>query len=295
MRPALEGADQGAAAVTGAALAATCELAAVIAANDRPDPRSLPVRFSHLKEMGRSAAHCFHAMQFDKEPTLAMRMGSGVHSLILGGPPVLCCPTKQRRGKEYDAWFVLQEPNSIVLSKKDYDRAHRIAESVRGNRLANQVLFAPGTVYEETIFWEQNGRARRSTPDARSKRHLVDLKSCRSAEPEKFRWDAIRMGYHVQLADYAQAMTAQNGYAPRDVYVVAVEQHAPHLCTVHRLTPGALERGAKQASEWLAKLIECEQAGVWPGYVDTIQDFDVPLDIETDLVWDDDNSDEEEE
>ncbi len=277
------------------ALSMTGELAAELAANDQQvtDPRTMPIRFSHLKAMGRSPAHCFHSMQFDSEPTLAMRMGSGVHSLILGGPPVLRCPTKQQRGKDFESWRAAQPANGIVLSAKNYDRAHRIANAVRANPLASKVLFAPGTIYEDTILWEQNGRARRSTPDARTESHLVDLKSCRDASLEKFRWDAIRMGYHVQLADYAQAMTAQYGHPPKMIYIVAVEQAAPHMCSVHRLTTGAIERGAKQAATWLQALIECEQSGRWPGYSDVIVDFDVPLDVDVDLEWGDDDEDEE--
>lgn len=277
-----------------AALAMTGELATAIAANTNTDTRSLPARTSHLKEMGRSPAHCRNAMLNDREASLSMRIGSGAHSLILGGPDVLLCPTKQRRGKEYDLWRKGQPADAIVLLPKEYKKAHGIAAAVRANRLACQVLFAPGTVYEGTIFWERNGRARRSTPDARTLSHLADLKTCRSAEPEKFRWDAIKLGYHIQMGDYAEAMKVKNGFAPKDVYIVAVEQNAPHVCTVHRLTTGALERGLNKADEWLGKLIECEASGIWPGYADQILDFDVPIDP-VDLEWgdEDDNDDKE--
>ena len=272
----------------------TAQLRDELAANDQKASALTPIRNSHLKAMGRSAAHCHHAMQFDMEPTLAMRLGKGTHSLILGGPSVLLCPTKQRKGKDYDAWRKEQPEDAIVLTAKEYRKAHAMADAVRANPLASKVLFAPGTIYEDTILWEQNGRARRCTPDARTERHLVDLKSCRDATPERFRWDAIKMGYHVQMADYAQAMAAQNGQPPRDVYIVAVESSGAHQCSVHRLTPGALERGLKQANEWMAQLLECERSGVWPGYSDVIVDFDVPLDVDVDLDWgDDDDSDDE--
>lgn len=252
----------------------------------------IPVRASHLKAFGRSPAHARHAMQHDSEPTLAMRLGLGCHSLLLGGPPVLRCPTAQRRGKKYDAWLAEQAEGAIALTGKEYDKAHRMADAVRGNRLASQVLFCPGTIYEQTIYWEQFGRARRSTPDARTKSHLVDLKTTKDANQERFHWDALKLGYHIQLGDYVEAMKAANGYAPKDVFIVAVESNPPHLCTVHRLTPNALERGAAKAAEWLRGLIECERTGVWSGYSESIIDLDVPLDIETDLVWDDTEDDE---
>jgi hypothetical protein len=274
--------------VTDAALAQTGELAAMVAANDA-DTRDLPVRTSHLKQMGRSAAHCRHSMLSNWEQTLSQRLGTGTHSLLLGGPPVLLCPTKQRKGKDYTDWLKLQVPGAIVLTKKEYGKAHRMAASVRENKLAAQVLFAPGTIYEETIFWEQKGRKRRSTPDARTTSHLTDLKTTRDASPEKFLWEVVRYGYHVQCGDYSDAMKSVNGYAPKDVYVVAVENKEPHLCTVHRMTTGTLERGSKQAGVWLDKVIECERTGIWAGYADTILDLDIPPDP-VDLIWDDEDS-----
>jgi hypothetical protein len=277
------------------ALSMTGELRDELAANDQIDPRDMPVRFSHLKAFGRSAAHARHAMQFDMEPTLAMRLGKGVHSLILGGPVVLLCPTKQRKGKDYNEWRKEQPSDAIVLTAKEFKKSHAMAASVRANKLASQVIYAPESIYEETIFWEQDGRQRRCTPDVRSYRHLVELKSGRDAEPERFRWDAIKMAYHGQLADYSAAMKWQNGQPPRDVYIVAVESSGAHECSVHRLTPGALERGAKLVAGWMAQLIECEQTGIWPGYSSTIVDFDVPLDVDADLKWDDEDDDNQEE
>ncbi len=273
------------------ALSMTGELADMMVANDL---RAKPLRFSALKQMARSPSHCLHSLTHDWEPSLAMRIGSGVHSLLLGGAAVVKYTGKVRRGKDYDAWLATQPTGAIVLLSKDYDRVHRVADSVRAHPAANRVLFQPDTVYETTILWEQNGRARRTTPDARTKTHLVELKSCRNAEPEKFRWDAIRMGYHAQLAEQSLAMECENGYAPKDVYCVAVEQIAPHAVSVHRMTLGALDRGAKMARGWLEQFMECERTGVWPGYSDSVVDFDVPLE-ESDLVFADDDTDDSDE
>ena len=277
--------------MTGAALAISEQLAAELAANARPDPRSLPVRYSHMRSMARSPAHALHAMQHDYEATLSMRIGKGAHSLLLGGPPVLCCPTKQRRGKDFDAWFATQPSDAIVLSKKEHARAIAIHAAVSSNTLARQVLTVPGTLFEDTIIWEQSGRARRSTPDARTRDHVVELKTCRDASPDRFRWDVARMGYDGQLADQAEAMRFINGVAPRRCYIIAVENNPPHLCTVHLLTDGTIERATKRNAQWLSQLLECEQTGKWPGYSDQILDLDVP-DQNMELVFDE--SDDEE-
>ncbi len=273
----------------------TGELAEMLAANDeieRPplaaDTRDLPVRNSHLKQMGRSAAHCRYSMLHDWEPTLAMRIGTGAHSLILGGPKLVVYGGKVRRGKDWDA-FKLANADAIILSSSEVRRAESIAAAVRADEVASRVLFASGMVYEHTILWEQFGRSRRCTPDAMNKSIIVDVKTTRDASLERFKWDAIRMGYHVQLADYAAAFEHKNGHPPRDVYIVAVENVAPYGCSTWRLTPGALDKGGRMARGWLEQLIACEASGEWPGYAPSVVDFDVPID-ETDLIFDDDES-----
>lgn len=255
------------------------------------DTRSVRVRNSHLKAMGRSPAHCYHSMAHDFEPSLAMRIGSAVHSMILGGPDVIVFPGKVRRGKEWDA-FESINADSIIVTAKEKIKAERMAESVRSHRLAAQLLYAPDTVYETTILWDQNGRARRCTPDAMSKSHLVDLKTCRIGQPGKFQWDAIRMGYHAQLSDYRSAMESQNGYAPRDVYIVSVESSEPYVTAVYEMTSGALEMGDRLCRGWLELLLACEESRSWPGYCDSAIKFEVP-DLDLELSFDDSNDETE--
>lgn len=280
------------------ALSMSGELAEALAENQQlsrveTDTRTMPVRNSHLKAMGRSAAHCHYSMLHDWEPTLSMRLGTGAHALLLGGPQIVTFPGKVRNGKVWDA-FKVEHADAIILSESEARKAKSIAAAVRADEVANRVLFAEGMNYERTILWEQLGRTRRCTPDAFNKSIIVDLKTTRDASPERFRWDAIRMGYHVQLADYALAFEAHHGYPPKDCYIVAVENTAPYGCSTWRLTTAALDKGRRLAGEWLAQLIACEASGVWPGYSTGVIDFDVPMD-EADLFFADDEDENEEE
>jgi hypothetical protein len=271
------------------ALELTDDLAAMMRDNSNESTREHPLRNSHLKAMQRSPLHARHAILCDSEPTLAMRVGSGVHSLLLGGAPLALYPGKVRRGKEYDAFVAAQPDDAIIMNRADYDRSHRIADAVRRDPLAVDVLFRPGSLYEKTIYWEQNGRARRCTPDVRSASHLVELKSTRNAAPEKFRWDAIRMCYHAQLADYRNAMHASAGAFPDDVYIVAVEQLAPFGVSVHRLTDRAIDMGDRMVRAWLEQFIACETAGTFPSYSQSVVEFDVDEPNE-EFVFDDEES-----
>ena len=276
--------------MTGQALAMSADLAASLATP--PDTRDIELRHSHLKQMARSAAHCRHAMisGYD-DPTLSKRLGSGVHSLVLGGAPVVLYPGKQRRGKEYDA-FAAENPGAIIYTRAEYDRAHRIADAIRTDRLASQVIYAPGSIYEQTIRWEWLGRKRRTTPDVRTFSHLAELKTTRNASPEKFKWDVLRMGYHAQLADQALAIETDMGRAPKDVYVVAIETIPPFVPCVYRLTPNDLEMGARLNAAWMSKFQVCEATGIWPGYAEVIQDLDLPCGDEDAVVFADDDGEE---
>jgi hypothetical protein len=276
--------------MTDAALALSADLAESLATPT--DTAEIALRHSHLKLMSQSAAHCRHAMiaGYD-DATLSKRIGSGVHSLLLGGDPVLLWTGKQRRGKDYDAWREKQPKEAHVYTKKDYDRTHRIAEAIRANRHAAQVLFAPGTIYEQTINWTWLGRKRRTTPDARSFSHLAELKTTRNASPEKFKCDVLRFGYHAQLADQSLAIETDTGRAPVDVYCCAVETVEPYVVTVYRLTPNDLEQGARLNAAWMSRFQVCEATGQWPGYCETIQDLDLPTG-DDEVVFTDDDGEE---
>lgn len=277
--------------MTAAILDLSAQLRAELTRNEQ-DTTTKPVRNHAIKAMSKSAAHAKHAILTEFEPKLAQRIGLGAHSLLLGGPPVLLCPTKTRKSKAYDAWRATQPADAIVLSRKEYERANRINEAVRADKLASQVLFVPGTVYEETINWEQLGRARRCTPDARTRDHLVDLKTTRDASPDRFKWDVARYGYALQLADYRAAMEHANGFRPLRCYIVAVESVPPYAVTVHLLTQGTLERSARQCVDLLGQIIACERANNWPGYGSQIFDLDI-ADPNMELVFDDEQDDAE--
>ena len=278
---------------TAATLDLSAQLRAELTASIQ-DTTTIPVRNSHLKAMTRSPAHARYSMLSEWEQTLSMKIGRGAHSLLLGGPLVVCHPFSSTRVKDFKPWREKLPDDAIVLSKKPYDRACRINEAVRNNKLASQVLFVPGTVYEETISWTQLGRARRCTPDARTLEHLVDLKTTRDASPDRFKWDVARMGYDLQAGDYASAMESVNGFQPRRCYIVAVESKPPYLCTVHLLTRGTIERAQKKNRELLTQLLECERTGKWVGYSDeAILDLDVP-DQNMELVFDDEQDETDE-
>lgn len=271
------------------ALAISAELATSLA---KPvDTRDIVLRHSMLKRVGQSLAHCYHAMTsgYD-DPTLSKRLGSGVHSLLLGGAPVVMCP--HRRGTKDHAKFVADnDPAAIFLSPKEYDKALGIAHGVKSNRLASQIVYAPGGIYEQTIHWEWLGRKRRTTPDVRNPSMVCELKTTRNANPERFKWDCLRMGYHAQLADQVNAIEASTGHRPREVFLVAVETAPPFVPCSYRLTANDLEFGERLNRGWMERLLVAEETGYWGGYSETVIDLDLP-NGDDEVVFADDGGEE---
>lgn len=234
-----------------------------------------PVRISRLKLIARSPLHYAYATV---EETLAMERGSAVHSLVLGGQPVIAwrkfsdagnpCP---RRGKEYDK-FEADNPGAIILTADACDEAACIADAIKGHRLAMSVLEGE---HEVEKAWRIGDRACAGRLDALTPTHVADLKITQSSEPTKVMWQALRMGWFAQLPWYLDGVLASGG-TPEAAYIVAVEPKAPYAVSVMRFTDRALEQGRRTYRGWLERLLVCEATDEWPPYVQSIADLDVP-------------------
>lgn len=273
------------------------------------DPRTMPVRFSHLKAMGRCGLHCLESFQGDGDKSLARRLGSGVHAMLLGKPfakwdqPSKAARTGKskatgkkpskapRSGEEWEA-FRSAHQGHVIMSAKEHTHAESVSAAIRAHAGASRLLFGPGVVHEHTILWSQKGRSRRSTPDARGADYIAELKTTRDASPDRFLWDARRMSYHAQLADQLAAIEASTGRRPREAFIVAVESARPYVVQVYQLSGHALDQGAQLNKRWLDELLVAEASNVWRGYHPGVVEFDVPTEEDESPSWFDEDEEE---
>ena len=238
------------------------------------------LRFHHLKAAGRSGAHAFSAITGEQDPdTVAIERGSAFHSVVLETGRVLAYPGKVRRGKEWDA-FETENIGSEILTATEYEKVMRMAEAVHKSRDAVDLLTG---VRETMVEWRIFDQQCRGTPDVRNDSRVVELKSCAVAEPMRFTGQALRMGYHAQLAWYLDGVLASGLGKPKDAFIVAVESAPPFPVTALRLTERAIEKGRGLYHLWLERFMGCERSGEWPGYVQSIIDLDVPDEVELDF------------
>lgn len=240
------------------------------------------VHFSNLKLMGQSPAHYRWSLDhgFSSDAT---DKGLAVHSMVLGGDRVRMYAAR-RAGP---AWKEFEADNGgcIILKGDAHTEAVAMAMAVEKHPAASDLLDGHK---ECLVNWKRAGRDCSSRLDVwnHNKRRIVDLKTCRSANPEHFARTAIRMGYHAQLAWYLDAAAWLAALqedqcmllrppVPTEAFIVAVESKPPYPVVVWKLTERALEAGRACCTAWFERLMVCESEDHWPGYTDAVQTLDV--------------------
>jgi hypothetical protein len=247
----------------------------------RVDPRSLPVRFTRLKQFALSAAHyelaCQDEVLVEKEETLALRLGSGVHAELFEDRPVVCWHG-DRRGKAWDRFERHhRELGAVIVNEREYALVTGTVDAIRRHRRASELLF-DDTIREHRIDWARGERACRSRPDAfhRAARWQAELKTARCAEPRWIAREALRRFYPAQMTFYDEPIEIEVGRQPGDDFIVVVENVRPHNVTILRLTDEARELGAKQVHLWFAALLQAEHSNYYGGYVEDVIDLELP-------------------
>lgn len=238
-----------------------------------------PIRFSHLKAFGRSAAHGRYARAGgEDEATPAMEKGTALHAILFGTRLVVGYHEgRARRGKEFEA-FQAEHPNAEILTASDYELACRMAEAVSHHKEAMSLLVGPSIVNEQTLRFKNLGRLCRATPDARAVTFTTELKSTADASPDRFLWHAIRMCYPGQLAWYEEACELLGKPRPEDHFIVAVEQKPPFVVQPFHVNRELILDAAKTNRLWLERLIACEAAEQFPGYCQSVVELERPVD-----------------
>jgi hypothetical protein len=237
------------------------------------------LRFSTLKNMAKSPAHVRAAHEAGFTSSRAMNFGTLVHALILGGDVVVY--EGERRGKAWDAFKEAHDGRFIVTSK-ERDAAEECAASVLLHPVAAPLLQGD---HERAWTATMYGRKCKGRMDV-SGPHTVDVKTTFDASPFRFSRQCLSMAYHAQLRWYQDARRAM-GENPGDAYIIGVETKVPYPVTVLKVTPRALEEGAKLTRLWLERLKQCEEADEWPGYVQSAIDLDIAEDDHGLIIGDD--------
>lgn len=228
---------------------------------------------SGLNKLRRSPAHYLASILYPKESTPAQVFGSAVHALVLE-PDKFAAEYVQEptdaNGKRYDmrtkagqeakAQMLAEHPGASILTLDDWDKAHRMRESVMAHPIACD--YFTGGKAEASVLWDdpEHGVRCKVRPDYWQGAHVRDLKTTTDCRYDGFVSSVWEYGYFVQAAMYLDGTKAD------DFTFVAVEKEEPYAVMVYELEEHFLDLGMTTYRDLLAQYAQCRAANDWPGY-----------------------------
>lgn len=94
---------------------------------------------------------------------------------------------------------------------------------------------------------------------------IVDLKSCRTANPREFASQVGRLGYDIQAGLYVD-LARLNGEKKTRFGFLAQDKFPPFLCCIHWLGEDWLRYGRVRYRKILLDVAEAIRLDLWPGY-----------------------------
>lgn len=229
------------------------------------------INWSLLKVMAESPKHFRHAQDNPTDQTDAQAIGCYVHTATLEPDRVAeeyAIWEGRRAGKSWKA-FIAANAGKTILRADDLLEADQMVAALRAHPEAAELLNAQDNVIEQALEWHDpdTGLRCKCRPDIRNKRRksVIDLKTAKSANVERFVHDVKRYQYHGQLAFYAEGIERAEGWAPEAHTLIVVEKSAPYDVAVFPVGTGALDVGRSDFRAYLDRLKECTEANNWPG------------------------------
>jgi hypothetical protein len=240
------------------------------------------VHFSDLKRMAQSPAHYRYHRDTPFAPTRAMRIGTLVDRMLLGGElPAIWSGT--RSGAKWQAFLASieakhgHEASREICTQAEFDDAEPIAVAVRTQPehvVARAFLHGR---HQVALEWEMMGlHCSTRGVDVVGAGWISDLKVTQTTEPDRWAWHARRMHYDAQLAFYLEGCRQNGVDVSGGAFLVGVESSAPYPSTVLHLSDRAFDLGARKVHLWLERLRACLDADEWPGYAQGPIEMDAP-------------------
>jgi hypothetical protein len=243
------------------------------------------INITSLKEMGRSPLHFQHRLANPRDATRSLELGTIGHIAVLEPERFLReyvlwdektekgDKTAPRRGEKWTK-FQEQHTGKEIVRADEYDLAIAMRDAVRADAVAMKYLAMGRPEVAMTWSDEHTGLACKGRVDWVTRVEdvdcIVDLKGTRDASPLWFSRDCARLGYHLQLAFYADGYEAATGKTPR-VVVVAAEFAAPHDVVVYIVPADVIEIGRDEYRKLLERYRECAEQKHWPGVGDGLE------------------------
>lgn len=242
------------------------------------------VNWSTLRFMRQSPKHYRHALTAPPKDTEALQRGRLTHCAIYepdelpkryvveprfhkGQNDDTAVKNGYEGGKQAAAAWAAENVGREVVSSDMMAAASAMAAALHADPWAAPML--RGGSAEQLITWtdRQTGIACRGRVD-HFNGCLSDLKTSRSVEPRWFAAQVARMGYHAQLAFYADGLRESGVALAEPPALIVVENCAPYDVLVLTVPDEAIDAGRAMYRACLERLAECRRHDEWPGVSD---------------------------
>jgi hypothetical protein len=161
-------------------------------------------------------------------------------------------------------------PDGVTIVRREYFEGFQpLIKALTSERAIVDLLRGPDGLNEQAMHFDLDGRPMRCKLDRiiPSRDLIVDLKTCRSADPtdERNAWRWYGFGYHIRAFVYLEAYRQVYGRNACFVHVLVENEGAfPRITmTQSHVDSPAIVAGERETVELLDALRKCEQSGVF--------------------------------
>ncbi len=260
-----------------------------------PDYRAIPaLSKSSLTQFLRSPAHYLASTETPKETTDAMMFGTAYHAYVLTpdrfSENVVMKPewdARTKEGKAIKAEFEASLGRKVYIKDEQLEAIKAMKAALMAHPVASKIL-AGLTDTEMAI--ECDYHPMHPTPGSVRIKGLldgwdhktgtiIDLKTCKDASPEGFKWAVKDFRYDLQEVQYRALINAafrgdDHGGVGRFVWI-AQEKEPPYAVAVYTLSHRTLMTAYDEWRVAVHNFGECQKNSVWPGYAASIVELEV--------------------
>lgn len=234
----------------------------------------------------QSPAHAKQYMDEGRPDTPALMFGRAADCYLLEPGRFMeqyaiapVCDKRTKEGKSKWAEFESKlKPDQDYIGAEEYARIIQIYNMVSGSTAMRLIK---GGFSQVCCVWKDTktgllckARFDYLQPDIPM---ITDLKTTRSANPERFAKDMFTYGYYQQAGFYCMGYRAVTGDAMDPPYAIfAIEKEPPFVSSAFELGMYTIEAGKLAARRALDKYAQCLETGKWPAYVDKITILEMP-------------------
>lgn len=242
----------------------------------------LGVSKSDLDLIHRSPAHYYASLTEPSESTVALKMGTAVHSAVLEPERFeadYCVISGDKRKKEVKEKIAeAEESGKTILDLETYNAVNDMRQGVLSSVIATKLL--NGALKEHSIFGEIDDVRVKCRPDGwrPEQKLLFDLKTTEDASPQGFARTVAKYRYYVQDAYYRHVVASVTGDDPDELtfIFIVVEKKPPYAVALYTLDELSKLQGWVEAREDLKTYREACETRVWRGYSPRIETISLP-------------------